>query len=118
VDDEPAQELGIDRNTTIRLGNESPTVSFEVEIPNPAPGPSFGTETAVKRYIDRYFRYPATGSDIGAHTFLVRKAFARVPAKQLRTYWILIVTLAILASALGGVRNEARRQTQAAFSTR
>jgi membrane-bound lytic murein transglycosylase D len=112
------REVVIDEVTTLRLGNIGPTVTFEIEKPVAKVAASIGTDTTVAHYIHHYFQPPTEGTDIGAHTTFVRQAFAKVQTKQKKKYWIIIVALAALATAVGAFalyeRREARHQAQMA----
>ncbi|MGA8030235.1 MAG: FHA domain-containing protein [Bryobacteraceae bacterium] len=91
----------VGQGIAIRLGIQGPLVSLEVEkLPQAAPPPP-GDKTVLSHYVDRYFGKTASDEEVGEHTRFVRRAYARVYAKQKLKYGKIMATLGVAIIAAG-----------------
>jgi pSer/pThr/pTyr-binding forkhead associated (FHA) protein len=110
VGDQRLQAVPVTKALTLRLGIAGPEIYLETEPP--AQKPVVGTETAVARYVERYFGKSAASETMGDHTRLVRRAFEKVQAKQKRKYGKIIAILAAAMVAAGSYAFYLQRQMQ------
>ena len=117
VGDQRLDRVPVGEGVTIRLGIEGPFVRFTLE-PVPKRLVADASQTQVSEVINRYFQN-ADGSPAGAHTMLVREAFAQVQRKQKRRYGWVVAALAVVALLAGGyawrLRQVAAAQTAVAL---
>jgi len=112
VDGEPRERLTITDHATIRLGNVGPRLTFSVEKSPTKTVGAIGADTTIAQYINHYFAPVGEHAQFGVHTMFVRQAFEKVQTKQRKKYWVIISTLAILVSGVGGYAFYEHRQTQ------
>ncbi len=104
VDGQQVQSAPIESSLVVRFGVEGPTIRLILELPPPPttiPNAAIG-QTEVANAIGRYFESAAIGQPVGAHTMIVREAFAQVQRKQKRRYGGVFGVLAVCLLGAGG----------------
>jgi len=113
IDGRRVEMASIEAPVAIRLGAEGPTLTLEVEAPEPARTlptiePQSVSETM---FVERYFGGAIAESDVvGGRTLMIRRAYQRVQQKQRRAYLAVVGVLAVVAIAAGGFAYRAHRQ--------
>jgi peptidoglycan lytic transglycosylase D len=108
VDGRRVDSATVDRELTITLGADGPSITLEVETPAalpsarpPAAAAAMQGQTMV--YVDRYFGGAIDENEpVGGRTMMIRKAFQTVQKKQRRKYtWIVALAATLAVAAIG-----------------
>ncbi|MGD2030695.1 MAG: FHA domain-containing protein [Desulfobacterales bacterium] len=94
VDGEQVEQATLENNTRIRLGKIGPLLSVTIEKIKPT-GKEKLDRHSLARYTTHYFG-DADDDDIGEHTMMVRRAFAKIQSKQKKKYAGIIAIFALL----------------------
>jgi membrane-bound lytic murein transglycosylase D len=99
VDGEKVEQSPLKNNTRIRLGRIGPVLS--VTLPEIRPAEKIKVDRhSVDSYTAHYFG-DADDANIGEHTMMVRRAFAKIQNKQKKKYAIILSTFALMFMVAG-----------------
>jgi len=99
VDGEKVEQAPLKNNTRIRLGPIGPVLSVAIQEIRPAEKIKVDRHS-VDSYTDHYFG-DADDTDIGEHTMMVRRAFAKIQNKQKKKYAGIIAIFALMFMVAG-----------------
>ena len=99
VDGEKVEQASLKNNTRIRLGHIGPVLSVTIQEIKPAKKIKVDRHS-VDSYTDHYFG-DADDADIGEHTMVVRRAFAKIQNKQKKKYAGIIAIFALMFMVAG-----------------
>ena len=99
VDGEQVEQAPLQNNTRIRLGQIGPLLSVSIEKIKPAEKVKVDRHS-LARYTTHYFG-DADDADIGEHTMMVRRAFAKIQNKQKKKYAGIIAIFALMFMVAG-----------------
>ncbi len=99
IDGEKVEQAVLKNNTRIRLGHIGPVLSVTIQE----------IRLAEKRKLDRHslesysahYFGDADDADIGEHTMMVRRAFAKIQSKQKKKYFVIIAIFALMFMVAG-----------------
>ncbi|MGB5835274.1 MAG: transglycosylase SLT domain-containing protein [Thiohalocapsa sp.] len=98
VGGQTVDRLPVTGATTIRLGIDGPVLQL---IP-PTPPRAEKRSGSLKDVSRHYFEQDASEA-AGEHTMMIRKAFGDVKRRQRRVYSVLLVSLALVLTVVGGI---------------
>ena len=101
VDRRPINKIPLKRSVRIELGQNGPVLTLTLQTPPEKETPP-EDPLSLTQYQKHYFS-DSDDSDIGQHTMMVRRAFAKVQKKQRRKYGGIIALVICLCLAAGGV---------------
>jgi len=111
------ETAAVDKNVSIRLGADGPTVTLEVEpalptVRAPLPQQPVGETMMLENYAERYFGSATSDEQVGGRTLMIRRAFSKVQKKQKRLYRVLVGIAVLVAVAAGIFAYRSRRDLE------